>query len=241
MPGRRGVGALLSGAVLAVATTCLAGDVAVRVHHTLADGSGQTFDERRWWGDRRAAIAGPGRRIVIDLDAGTLTSVWADPMRYRVFPLPDLAAQAIESRLTARHMVRTARHAGMDARGADPGGRFVLRPTGRTETIAGVAAAEYAVESQLASGSVWLAPSLRPRPALALWLSRAADLGGLRLAGTKLALALVKRGGVPLRAELRAAGGVAVRSEVTELGHESLPARLLALPEGAVPTDDPFP
>lgn len=129
------------------------------------------------------------------------------------------------------------RREGMGQGGFDPRARFTLRPSGRTERIAGYLARELVLKGGPVTGSIWVGRELRQPPEDREWAPYMERFGGLEVIGSKFASAMARLDGWPLRTDLATPADVTVHSEVVEVRAEAPAAELLGVPEGYRPAD----
>jgi hypothetical protein len=110
-----------------------------------------------------------------------------------------------------------------------------VTPTGKTDTIAGYAASEFALKGGPYAGTVWVTQALPAPTEFKRWKAIEQSMGGVAGAGRRLADAMSSLNGFPLRSrvETRVSRSVfVVSSEVLEVQEASAPADVLQVPAG---------
>jgi hypothetical protein len=218
--------------VLALALTlpdggAAAKDLMVR-QRTTASGTAP-FEQTQYFTARTMVTDDPHVRMILDLDAKQLTLADKDRRVYSLMTFDEL------------HRLSEAAADRLDDLPADERKRFGLdapvsvKPTGRTQTIAGHPSREYTVDAGPAKGKIWMSEDL-PLPDVAReWERLGASIGGERRAGAKLAAALAKLHGIPMRTAMTITMGpqkAETTTEVLEVREAAPPAELLRVPEG---------
>lgn len=122
---------------------------------------------------------------------------------------------------------------------AEPAAR--ITPTGKTERIAGYDAKEYTVDAGGVHGSVWVTEALERPGNLAEWQRYAQ--GAIPGPAGKLAAAMARIKGFPLRTTITEAAGpmrMSTTTEVLEVREQAPPADVLTIPAGYRKTGGPF-
>ncbi len=172
-------------------------------------------------------------RKIVDLDAKTVTTVYKEKKTYtqRTFAQLHEQAAAVQKRLDA--LPAQARDLIANLVGKDHS--LELKPTGKTDKIAGIDAAEYAIESGgVGRGSVWVAEALEVPREGRDWELVTMTLGGFQSPDQQLAQALAGVKGFPLRTELTTEIGKqrqTLTTETIEVKREPVPAAMLTVPE----------
>jgi hypothetical protein len=223
--------------LLALAAPVLAGDLALRQRVT---GAGATPREQMHWLTARRAITDDAQnRVVVDLDARTITIVDKRQRTYAVSGLEELRREMDRlQRQMEEQLARLPPEARkmMAERGLG-GGRqpATVRATGERERIAGYDCAEHAIEGSGVRGSVWTTEALTPPFDRAAWkelMTAVAPRGG---PGSAFAEAVTSVPGVPLRTVMTVPSGqspVSVTTETLEVRREAPPPEVLAVPDG---------
>jgi hypothetical protein len=224
---------------IAWCSVAIADDLVIRTRLSLA-GSDRSVEETTHWTAGKRVIDGARRRIIIDYGHQTVTTLDKAKRTYRIETLQEVRLQT--ERITAfmRRGLRglsSERRVGMGHAGFDPRPRFSLRASGRTERIAGHVARELRLEGGPVTGSVWVVADVRRPPQDRDWAPYVEQFGGLDIAGSKLAFAMARVRGWPVRTELATPADVIVRSEVVEIGSHALPEDLLAIPDDYRPDE----
>jgi hypothetical protein len=218
---------------LALASTVAAKDLIVRERSSMF--SGQLPDEHTVY-IAGSTIVTDSRttRTIVDLERKTITTVEPATRSYTVITFDDLRAQMD----ALRQALETTRP---DARVTlsglfDDGGPVTLESTGRTDTIATYPAREYSLRGGPYSGFVWATEAIEKPAAFEKWKDLDRSRGG---AARRLAEAMVKVDGFPLRARIEASGGeqaIVITNEAFEVREGSPPRALLDVPPGFTPS-----
>jgi hypothetical protein len=213
--------------VLSLPAAAAAKDLMVR-QRTTASGAAP-FEQTQYFTARTMVTDDPHVRMILDLDAQKLTLADKDRRSYSVMTFDELR-QLSESAANQLDDLppEQRKEFGLDA-------PVRVDPTGRTQTIAGHAAREYTVDAGPAKGKIWMSEDL-PLPEVAReWERLGASIGGPRRAGGKLAAALAKLQGIPMRTAMTITMGpqkAETTTEVLEIREAAPPAELLRVPDG---------
>ena len=181
-----------------------------------------------------------GNRVTVDLQARTLTLLDKKEHTYSVTPLDEVRERS--ERLAAEMQKRLANLPPQARRmlgAAEPAAR--ITPTGKTERIAGYEAKEYTVDAGGVHGSVWMTEALERPGNLADWQRYAQ--GAIPGPAGKLAAAMARIKGFPLRTTITEAAGpmrMSTTTEVLEVREQAPPADVLTIPAGYRKTGGPF-
>lgn len=175
-------------------------------------------------------------RTIIDVGARTITTADKDHRTYTVVTFDGLRAQLDTLRKNVDSLPPEARKLMGDM--LEEGPPVTVTPTGKTETIAGYPAKEYALSGGRYSGSIWATDAIETPPELAKWRALDKSAGASAGLGNQLGEALAKVKGLPLRTRLvtkLANQSVVITSEALQVKEESPPADVLRVPEGFTP------
>ena len=236
---------LLAAMLLAVGPPAItsAADLRIRQRVTL-EGAPRSTELVYYWTAGRKIVDREHQRVVIDFDRRTVTTLDKRDRTYRVETFEDLKRQIERMTAFMRRGLRglsRERREGMGQGGLDPRARFTLRPSGRSERIAGHVARELVVTGGPLTGSIWIGRDVRRPREDREWAPFMENFGGLDVAGSKFASAMARLDGWPLRTDLWTPADVTVHSEVLEVDTEPPGAELLSIPEGYRPSDGTSP
>jgi hypothetical protein len=214
---------------LALAAPAAAKDLMLRQRAFGPGGPEGGEEQTEYFSGDRIVIASPSRRAIVDLKAQTWTLI--DPQRktYSVMTFDELrrlsarAAKALEALPP-----ETREKLALDT-------PVAVRPTGKSERIAGHTAKEYEVSGGAATGSVWLTDEIAMPSEVREWEKVSSSLGTAKGVGAGLAAAIANLNGVPLRTKVTVAIGprkIESGTEVLEVREGTPPADLLAVPDG---------
>jgi len=194
---------------------------------TLRQRTNAGFESTEYWsGAKRARDLGD-TRIIVDLETDTITTIDKDAKSYSVKKIP---GGALLAPLTATGNGKPA---------TPKPATVAVKPTGKTETIAGVEAKEYAFESESTKGSIWVADvqgidTVGQARAMARTSEGATSI-------EVLARALEQTPGIALRISLsRPTGELISATDVTEV-QRTIPADAFTIPPDYKKVDEPQP
>ena len=180
--------------------------------------------------DDRIVTDSAATRVIVDLGPKTITSIDKPKKVYSVLTFDELRAQMDALRKTLDSLPPESRK----QVGAllDDSGPVTVKESGKTETIAGYTAKEYAVSGGPYSGSIWTTSAVTTPPSFTKWKSIERSHGG---AAQRLGEAMEKIEGFPLRTRIEIKSGqqpVVLSNEVLEVKGGSPPADVMAVPKG---------
>ncbi len=221
---------LAVGARAATATT----EVVLRTRLTI-DGASGAHEQVAAWTAGRKVVDDGRRRVIFDYARRTVTTCDQRDRTCRVTTLDEVRrdVERVTDRMR-RGLRRVAREhrAELAEGGFDPRPRFTLRPSGRRERIAGLDAYELLLDGGPVTGSIWVSPAIdRPREDLE-WAPFTERFGGLDVMGSKLASAMARLRGWPVRTVLWTPVAATVRTEVIDVRAAVPDADLFAVPDG---------
>ena len=190
-------------------------------------------EQTQYWAQNRHITDSAHVRVSVDFGAKTVTFIDKDKKTYFVRGLDDVRQQSEYMRKRLESLPPQAQEAMKQLMGSGPA---TLRPTGKAETIAGYAAAEYAIENAgPLNGSVWITDAIEPP--LAAAQREMVDLADGTPQGPahRIAEAVAQHKGLALRTEMSSALGkqkMTTTSEVVEVREQSPPPDMLRVPPG---------
>src|SRR5262245_5796223 len=140
-------------ACLLVAVPAMAEDLVLRQRSNVGGAGGSPRDETVYITQRKVVNDAPGMRTIVDLDAGTITIADKTKRTYSTMTLDQLAAQ-MEALRRELDKLPPEQKRMMGALFEDEA-PVVVKATGRTETIAGLPAAEHTLKGGPYDGVVW--------------------------------------------------------------------------------------
>ena len=196
--------------------------------------------ETQYWTANRTVTDSPDNRVIVDLGAETMTVADKRQKTYftQTFAEMRQQAEAMKAALQKQmeNMPPQAREM-MGKMGMGPGASEAavsVKPTGKSEKIAGYEAKEYAIEGGPMTASVWATDALTSPGGM-----KAQEALGKMTAGapgSKFAQAISEVKGVPLRTTVRStAGGTqgfGTTTEVVEVTEKTPPADVMEVPAG---------
>lgn len=237
----RGLALLL---LLALAAACERRPEAVILHQKtiVAGGEGEprVDESMQYWTDRMLVLVQPAGHFIVDFQAEATTSV---NQRNRTVVRRTFAENQAKMDVENAQRQQQAADYPEDARaelermGQIPGPNLTkveLRPTGRSETIAGYQAREIEFTGSAAKGALWISDAL-PLPLGEKEIQAyRRSTAGMNAASMQFALAMAEAGGIPLRTVLTASlnpHGQTVTNEVIDVRRGPLPAELSGAPD----------
>jgi uncharacterized protein DUF4412 len=215
----------------------LMGFVAIGALSGAADAADVTLHQRTsggletteyWSGSKRARDL-EDVRIIIDVHAGTVTTLDKENKTYVVQKIDEVQAKRVAPATSAGN--------GKPGKGAD-GTAVKVESTGKTETIAGYEAKGYTFTSAPATGELWMSESLQGPDfsGQARAMVQLSDPGS----GTEaLAKALEQVKGAPLRTTLNTPEGGLISTTVVFELREGIPADAFTIPSDYKKTEPP--
>lgn len=176
-------------------------------------------------------------RQIVDLEKKTVTTADKANKTYMVRTFDDLRAQADEIRKRLDSLPPESRK--QLAALFDDTEPVIIKPTGKTETIAGYPAKEHSVRGGPYDGSVWTTDAVETPPSFTRMKSIEQLRGG---AARRLGEAMEKLEGFPLRMRIEMKAGpqpFTVSNEVLEVKEGSAPADVRKVPAGFTKTAVP--
>jgi hypothetical protein len=214
--------------LVALAAVAAAADLVVRQRSSM--GGATPAEETVYLAGSTIVTESPTARTIVDLDRKTITSIDPGRRTYTVVTFDELESQLQALRKAMEHLPPEARkQMGGLLEDEQP---VTLERTGRTETIAGHPAAEYAIRGGSYTGAVWTTDAIPKPPAFRRWKSLEGSGGGPT---RQLGLALDRVPGFPLRTRIETRSGgqrILMSNEVIEVKEGPLPPALRTVPAG---------
>jgi hypothetical protein len=165
-------------------------------------------------------------RTIADLDKRTLTVINKGKRTYSVSTFAELEKRNESHDKKVQSLpgqVRDMIHADV---------KVELKPTGKTDTIAGYAAKEYSFDAPGVVGSVWIAEGLDFGAKAKEWTKLSPVFGGENSPGGHLEAAISQIKGVPLRRIVTMEPLPLVTIEAVEVQKQAPPAEMRTIPQG---------
>jgi len=229
---------------LLVATPVLAKDLIVRQRSATGLAGTTPREETVYLAGTKVVTDSPAMRTIVDLDARTITAIDKTKRIYTVTTFDELKAQMEAVRAAMERMPPEAR-----ARMGwllDEGPPVTLKPTGKTDTIAGYPAKEYAIAGGPYGGAVWTTDAIPTPPEFQRWKTIEQSSGVAQGPGRRLGEAMSTLSGFPLRSRIEAKTGpqsqsFVVSTEVLEVKDGSAPKEMVEVPSGFTRRQPPPP
>jgi hypothetical protein len=226
-------------AVAGVATSALAEkDLIIKQRTTSNQGTIPNQEETQYWTGKLRVSDSPSFRTIVDTGQQTVTSVDKTKKVYYVMTFNDM--RAVHERAAAQRMALPAEmRVGM--RLDEP---VTLKPTGKTETIAGIETTEYTIEGSASTGSrVWMTDKIEVTPATKAWQRVVGPMNGVSDPTSQVGEALIKRDDLPMRMVIGTSLGersITSATEIVEIKEQAPPPDMLKVPDGFTQVPSPF-
>lgn len=224
--------ALVAALLVAIAANAPAADLMVRQRLTTTGGPGggpRTEESTEYITAKLSVSDGSSSRTIVDLEAKTLTMIDKQRKTYAVMTFDDLRRRGEEMRKKLDELppeVRRRMSGDADA---------TVKPTGRTERIAGYDAKEYSLEAGIMKGSIWTTEAIPTPGDRQQWKQFASASGATQGPGGKVTEALANIEGFPLRTVITQEMGpvkVTMTNETLEVRQQSPPPGMVTVPDG---------
>lgn len=214
--------------ILAFVASVAAATSDLIIRERITGGPGAAHEEMVYISGTKRVTDNPQMRTIVDAGAKTLTIVDKQKQTYSVRTFDEILQQ-VEAMKKHLEGLPPEMKKMMPANAP-----VTVRPTGKTEKIAGYVAREYELEGGPMKGTIWAAESLDVAGAEA-WKKLAGSIGGPHQPGAQVAEAMSKIKGLPLRTSMTMAMGPSKTTFVTEaleIKEESPPPDVLTVPQG---------
>lgn len=208
----------------------IAADLTIRQRVKGAGQGDVTYEETQYLTPTKRVTDSEDRVMIIDLDARAMTLALKETKSFQKISFEQIRKETEALRERLEQLPPEAKKMMPDL-----DGDVTVEPTGKTETIIGHPAKEYAIKSGIASGLIWITEDFLPPGDVASWQEAMGTMSGPQGPGGKLAAAMSKLKGVPLRSDFTtsAAGRqMTVTTEVLEISDGEIDAAHLELPKG---------
>lgn len=228
------------------ATVATGADLIVRQQVTVSAGPGAGPREQTlYFTPTRVVVDGDRDRTIVDLSSRTMTLVDETEKTWFTMSTDQLRAQAeaVQQEMQ-RRIADMPPEARAEAERMMAGGQPApaVTATGKRETIAGYEAAEYRVQAGAFSGTVWGSDAVPVPAGLAQWKEMSLGASPAHGPGRGLAEAFAKVPGFPMRTTMSGGtgrGAFSSTTEVLDVRQGTVPADVLAVPEGFRKIDPP--
>lgn len=222
-------------------------DLTLRQRTTTSGVVAGTQESTQYWAGNRIVTDGPGNRVIFDLSAETMTLADKRQKTYFTQTFAEVREQAemmkSESRKQMEKLPPQAREMmGKMGMNLATETAVTVKPTGKTEKIAGYEAKEYGFVAGPVSGSVWATEALPP-PGGPKAREAFSKIMGVAAPGANVAQAIAQIDGVPLRTTFRSGTApqmFTTTTEVVEVSETVPPAEVMKVPEGFAKVDSPL-
>jgi uncharacterized protein DUF4412 len=224
---------LAAGVLAAFATAAVANDMVVRQRSETSIGGSGTREETVYLSNDFVVTDSSLTRTIVDLGNKTILAADKTKRIYTVVTFDEITAQMEAFRKQLAELPPDVRSQMGPL--LDEGPPVTVTPTGKTDTIAGYEAAEWALKGGPYSGSVWATESVPTPTAFQKWKAIEQGEGGAPGVGRQLGLAMQKVKGFPLRTriETRMSGRTVVLSnEVISVKDAPTPPEMRTVPSG---------
>jgi len=221
-------------------------DLTLKERISVEGSASKTRESMEYFVGNKMVTDDPHFRTITDLGAKTFTMINKDNKTYYTQTFDEIRQrmEGIKAEMKKRMEELPPQTREMMAHMMGDEGSVTLKPTGKTEKIAGYEAKEYALESGQVSGNVWVSEALQPPMKEKDAEAYGKAMGSLGGPGGKLAEAMAKLKGLPLRSTIGMSMGphkMMTTREVTEVSEKAPPADVLEIPAGFVKMSPPAP
>jgi hypothetical protein len=241
------IGGFLALSLIVAVGPADAKDLSLRQRLTTGAPHSDSHESMQYWTNNSLVTDEPDTRVIIDFAGETMTVADKQRRTYHTQTFAEMrqrseAAQA-EMKKHMESLPPQAREM-MDKMGMGSKGTEVavsVKPTGRSEKIAGYEAKEYAIEIGPMHGFVWATEALEP-PGGAKASEAFGRMMGSAGPGAKISQAMLSVKGVPLRTTMGSSvgpHGFTTTTEVIEVSEKAPPADVIQIPAGFKKTEPP--
>jgi hypothetical protein len=240
------IGGCLALLVIVAVGPADAKDLTLRQRMTSGGPHADSHESMQYWTPDKLITDDPDTRVIIDFTGETMTMVDKQRHTYHTQTFAEMRqrSEAAQANLK-KHMESLPPQAremmdqmGMGSKGAEVA--VSVKPTGKTEKIAGYEAKEYDLEVGAMRGSVWATEALQP-PGGAKATEAFGRMLGSAGPGAKISQAMLSVKGVPLRTTMSSMGphGFNTTTEVIEVSEKAPPPDVMQVPAGFKKTEQP--
>lgn len=233
-------------AVLIAPGLAEAKDLVIHQKVTTTGVRGVSHEATQYWTDKQMVTESPDTRVIVDLAGETTTVIDKHKRTYFTQTFAEMRQQgealkaAMEKQMA--NLSPQAREM-MEKMGVGPAAveaPVTVKPTGKSEKIAGYEAKEYVIEGGPMIGSVWATNALQPPGGIKAREAISKMVGAMP--GSKWAQAVAGIDGLPLRTVIRSAAGsqdFSSTAEAVDVSTQSPPPEVLKIPDGYKKTSPP--
>ncbi len=228
----------LSAAVCFASTGAEAKDLILHQRVTTTGPRAGTHEATQYWTATQMVTDSPDNRVIVDIPAETMTVADKHKQTYFTETFAEMRQQseamkaAMQKQMENMSPQMREQMAKMGVGPAAMEAPASVKPTGKTEKIAGYQAKEYVVESGPLTASIWATDALQIPGGSKAREALSKMVGGAP--GSKFAQAMTQLEGVPLRTVIRSgsagAQGYSSTTEVTEVSEKTPPADAMKIP-----------
>lgn len=200
----------------------------------------RTEESMQYWTDSMMVVVQPAGRFIVDFKEETMTTVNVRNRTAVRRTFAETKAQVDAANLGKQQQAadypEDAR-AELERMGELPGPSLTkveLRPTGRSETIAGYVAREIEFAGTAAKGTLWVSDALPLPLAPEQMEAFRRSTAGMNSASMQFALAMLEAKGIPLRTVMNATvnpNGLTATNEVIDVRRGPLPSEYAGVPD----------
>lgn len=221
-------------------------DLTLKERISVEGSAANTRESTEYFVGNKMVTDDPHVRTITDLGAKTFTMINKDNKTYYTQTFDEIRQrmEGIKAEMKKRMGALPPQAREMMAQMMGDEGSVTLKPTGKSEKIAGYETKEYALEGGQVSGSVWVSDALQPPMKQKDAEAYGKAMGSLGGPGGKLAEAMAKVKGLPLRSTMSMSVGphkMTTKREVTEVSEKAPPADVLEIPAGFTKMSPPAP
>ena len=229
--------------ICAIPALAIAGDLTIHQRTSVGAHVPSPRDVMEYWSANKMVSDESQQRTIVDFDARTLTVADKGQHTYFVQTFDEMAKQAAAMKQAMQKRIENLPPQAKQLMGnLDPDAPVSVKPTGKTEKIAGYDAKEYAIEGGMTKGSVWISDMLQPPVSAEKTMAFRKAMSGMAGPGGKLAAAMAQLKGLPLRTTMFGPMGperMAFTTEVIEVSEKAPPPDVMNVPDGFKKVDPP--
>jgi hypothetical protein len=224
---------VLVAGLVAIATAAVANDLVVRQRSETSIGGSGTREETVYLSNDMVVTDSSLTRTIVDLGKKTITAADKTKRIYTIVTFDEITQQMARFRQQIAELPPDVRKQMGPL--LDDGPPVTVTATGRTDTIAGYQASEWALKGGPYSGSVWATEAIPTPTAFQKWKAIEQGDGGAPGVGRQLGQAIQKVKGFPLRTRIETKMSektVVLSNEVLDLKEAPTPAEMRTVPSG---------
>ncbi|MFI5366269.1 MAG: DUF4412 domain-containing protein [Candidatus Binatia bacterium] len=211
-----------------------AGAKDLMVRQRSIDSTNTTQEVTQYWTDNKMVTEAPSYRTITDFGAKTLTTIDTSKKTYLTVTFDDMRQRAAALQKRLQDLPAQARGEVGDVMFDES--PVQLKPTGKSEKIAGYEAKQYTIDGKQISGAVWITDAFD----VSAQMQARQKAVAAKTPMDRVAAAIAAIKGMPMRQELSIVKGpitLTSTMEVLEVSEKAPPADVLKVPDGFTKTE----